>query len=131
MLKRTEIRALVLEKLRNHTVAGARVYDSELPAIPDADLPAISIFTSSELAQDGLLIVSLEIGAFVMANQGENVGALIDNLCQEIRTVLRRFWEDSGEFTASYQGTDLAFDPDGVQPFAAATMTYEVELLDE
>ncbi len=131
MLKRSEIRALVQGKLSNATAAQERVYDSRLPAIPQESLPAISIFTSSELVQEGMLVVSLELCGFVMANAGENVGALADELCEEIRVVLRRFWEASGEFTASYLGTELAFDPDALQPFAAATMSYQVEVLIE
>lgn len=131
MLTRTQLRRLVQQTLSGETAAGERVYDSKLRIPDEADLPIINIFTPSELAQDGLLIVSLEIHAAVMAEQDENVAVLLDNLCQEIRTVLRRFWEASGEFTASYLGTDILFEAEAAQPFAAGQITYQVEVLIE
>ncbi len=130
MLTRTKLRELVRQKLLNHTDVGEKVYNSFL-LVSDKNIPLINIFTPSELSQDGMLIITLELTALVMADVEENAGDLADALCEQIRTVLRRFWEDSGEFTASYLGTDLLFDIEAVQPYAAAKITYQVEVLNE
>jgi hypothetical protein len=130
MLTRTQLREIVVEKLKGETAAKERVYDSKLIASED-DVVMISVFTTSELSQDGWLFVTLEIAAAVMANVGENAAVLLDSLCGEIRIALRRFWEEYGQFTASYQGTDIIFDVEAAQPFAAAQISYQVQILIE
>jgi hypothetical protein len=130
MLVRTQLRNLVRQALLDATDAGASVYDTTLE-VRDEWLPLINIFTPSELIQDGLLVITLEVTAVVMADDGVQSGLLVDTLCEQVRTALRNFWNASSVFTASYLGTDLSFDIDGAQPYAAGKLTYQVETLNE
>jgi hypothetical protein len=130
MLPRTRIRQQVVERLLNQTAAAARVYNSRILSIADDALPALVVWTPSEIEQDDLLLISLEIEAFISGGFQDSLGTLIDALCQETLDALKRFWEDDGSYAARYLGTETPTpEIDGRQPIAAARITYEIQVL--
>jgi hypothetical protein len=131
MLTRSEIREQVTAKLLNQTTAGAQVHNARVLSLDSDILPALVVHTPSEIAQDDVLLISMEIEAFTSADITQSLGTLIDTLCQQTQDALHRFWEDSGDYTATYSGTDISYEVEGRQPVAAARITYQIEVLNE
>lgn len=122
-------RNLVKAKLIGHTDAGSRVYSGRLDAFQEDELPAIDIFTPNDLPGEGTTTSTLEIWLFVKSGPGEDVNDNADTLQEQVKAALHRFWEDSGEFTATYAGRDFQYNIESNWPYAISKRVYQLESL--
>jgi len=125
--------------LLNATDAGANVYNTKVTQFFEKDLPAISIVTPNEYNDfktggssrvTDTLRLPLMIAVAVKALPSENIGDILDDLCEQVMGLidpkLGGLCQD-----ASYKSTETTYDTGGENTVATAVMTYDVLFMND
>jgi hypothetical protein len=124
------LRAAVVEALTGATDAETEVHDSVILPVQDGRLPAINVFTPSDLPEGTSLLTNLQIGVIVPADDGMSIGTPLDRLQRQVKAALKALWDEVG-IVASYGGRDTQVTPEAAIPHAIMTLNYTIETLDD
>lgn len=124
------LREAVKEQLAGKTDAENRIFNSEIFPVSDTALPAINIFTPSDISNGSTLLTDLKIAIYISADEGDNLGAALDALTRTVRREMKALFDDLG-IPVEYTGRDTEYNGDAACAFATQTLTYQLETLDE
>jgi hypothetical protein len=130
-MKKREIREYLKTRLTDATEAQDRVFNTK-GYLSDTQLPAINIVTPAEsIAGNRQMIIRLEIHIFHSAENDEELGDRIDDLHEQVRAALFRFYQDIGEVDSRYIGMEWRPQMTAERPTVVQKVIYELESLDE
>lgn len=129
---RKQIRAAAITALTSLTTTGARVYDSRVYPMQDAQLPGLRIDTSDEEVQTGSMgvgrlqerLLSLVVQACVKQNLTYN--DTIDLIIQEVEVAIAANQGIGGAKYVQLKSINVQTAGEGEKPVAVATLVFEV-----
>ena len=128
---RMQIRNQVVTQLTGLTTTAARVFDSRVYPLEDANLPALLIYTKSETSEPIEIgtnrtserLLSLNIEAYVKSTT--NFEDTLDTICKEVEQAIAADPTLSGKAKDCYlESTEIEFNAEGEQPLAFCTLTF-------
>ena len=128
---RMQIRNQVVTQLTGLTTTAARVFDSRVYPLEDANLPALLIYTKSETSdpieigtnRTSERLLSLNIEAYVKSTT--NFEDTLDTICKEVEQAIAADPTLSGKAKDCYlESTEIEFNAEGEKPLAFATLTF-------
>jgi|TARA_R110001583_G_scaffold80041_1_gene215431 hypothetical protein len=128
---RMQIRNQVVTQLTGLTTTAARVFDSRVYPLEDANLPALLIYTKSETSEPIEIgtnrtserLLSLNIEAYVKSTT--NFEDTLDTICKEVEQAIAADPTLSGKAKDCYlESTEIEFNAEGEKPLAFATLTF-------
>jgi hypothetical protein len=128
---RMQIRNQVVTQLTGLTTTAARVFDSRVYPLEDANLPALLIYTKSETSEPIEIgtnrtserLLSLNIEAYVKSTT--NFEDTLDTICKEVEQAIASDPTLSGKAKDCYlESTEIEFNAEGEKPLAFATLTF-------
>mgnify|MGYP003673823749 CR=1 FL=1 len=125
---RMQIRNQVVTQLTGLTTTAARVFDSRVYPLEDANLPALLIYTKSETSEPIEIgtnrtserLLSLNIEAYVKSTT--NFEDTLDTICKEVEQAIAADPTLSGKAKDCY--LEIEFNAEGEKPLAFATLTF-------
>lgn len=131
MHRRQRVREAMLTVLSNAaTAAGSRVYAHRAVMLPQADLPAIRVFTPQEAVMPGQTFLGDRAARIVVRIEAicvddEDVEVAVDNLCEQIEAAILAAPDLAGACVwCQWQSTDVDFE-DEAKTVMVATLDYE------
>jgi hypothetical protein len=131
---RQQIREQIGTILTGLATTGSNVYQSRVYALNESSLPALLIYSKSEISSIGSIGVNLgierqlniTIEAYVKANS--NFDDTVDTICAEVEVAMGNNRTINGTAMFNFlEATDISFDGDGENPVGVATLNYVVE----
>ena len=128
---RMQIRNQAVAQLTGLTTTAARVFDSRVYPLEDANLPALLIYTKSETSEPIEIgtnrtserLLSLNIEAYVKITT--NFEDTLDTICKEVEQAIAADPTLSGKAKDCYlESTEIEFNAEGEKPLAFATLTF-------
>ena len=128
---RMQIRNQVVTQLTGLTTTAARVFDSRVYPLEDANLPALLIYTKSETSdpieigtnRTSERLLSLNIEAYVKSTT--NFEDTLDTICKEVEQAIAADPTLSGKAKDCYlESTEIEFNAEGEKPLAFCTLTF-------
>ena len=128
---RMQIRNQVVTQLTGLTTTAARVFDSRVYPLEDANLPALLIYTKSETSEPIEIgtnrtserLLSLNIEAYVKSTT--NFEDTLDTICKEVEQAIAADPTLSGKAKDCYlESTEIEFNAEGEKPLAFCTLTF-------
>jgi len=128
---RMQIRNQVVTQLTGLTTTAARVFDSRVYPLEDANLPALLIYTKSETSEPIEIgtnrtserLLSLNIEAYVKSTT--NFEDTLDTICKEVEQAIAADPTLSGKAKDCYiESTEIEFNAEGEKPLAFATLIF-------
>tara|TARA_R110002012_G_scaffold281373_1_gene470416 strand:+ start:114 stop:560 length:447 start_codon:yes stop_codon:yes gene_type:complete len=128
---RMQIRNQAVAQLTGLTTTAARVFDSRVYPLEDANLPALLIYTKSETSEPIEIgtnrtserLLSLNIEAYVKSTT--NFEDTLDTICKEVEQAIAADPTLSGKAKDCYlESTEIEFNAEGEKPLAFATLTF-------
>lgn len=128
---RMQIRNQVVTQLTGLTTTAARVFDSRVYPLEDANLPALLIYTKSETSEPIEIgtnrtserLLSLNIEAYVKSTT--NFEDTLDTICKEVEQAIAADPTLSGKAKDCYlESTEIEFNAEGEQPLAFCSLTF-------
>ena len=122
---RMQIRNQVVTQLTGLTTTAARVFDSRVYPLEDANLPALLIYTKSETSEPIEIgtnrtserLLSLNIEAYVKSTT--NFEDTLDTICKEVEQAIAADPTLSGKAKDCYlESTEIEFNAEGEKPLA-------------
>ena len=131
---RQQIREQIGTILTGLATTGSNVYQSRVYALNESSLPALLIYSKSEVSTIDSIGVNLgierqlniTIEAYVKANS--NFDDTVDTICAEVELAMGNNRTLNGTARFNFlEATDISFDGDGENPVGVATLNYVVE----
>ena len=128
---RMQIRNQVVTQLTGLTTTAARVFDSRVYPLEDANLPALLIYTKSETSEPIEIgtnrtserLLSLNIEAYVKSTT--NFEDTLDTICKEGEQAIAADPTLSGKAKDCYlESTEIEFNAEGEKPLAFCSLTF-------
>lgn len=128
---RMQIRNQAVAQLTGLTTTAARVFDSRVYPLEDANLPALLIYTKSETSEPIEIgtnrtserLLSLNIEAYVKSTT--NFEDTLDTICKEVEQAIAADPTLSGKAKDCYlESTEIEFNAEGEKPLAFCTLTF-------
>tara|TARA_R110000765_G_scaffold417292_1_gene519690 strand:- start:113 stop:559 length:447 start_codon:yes stop_codon:yes gene_type:complete len=128
---RMQIRNQVVTQLTGLTTTAARVFDSRVYPLEDANLPALLIYTKSETSEPIEIgtnrtserLLSLNIEAYVKSTT--NFEDTLDTICKEVEQAIAADPTLSGKAKDCYlESTEIEFNAEGEKPLAFCSLTF-------
>ena len=128
---RMQIRNQAVTQLTGLTTTAARVFDSRVYPLEDANLPALLIYTKSETSEPIEIgtnrtserLLSLNIEAYVKSTT--NFEDTLDTICKEVEQAIAADPTLSGKAKDCYlESTEIEFNAEGEKPLAFCTLTF-------
>ena len=128
---RMQIRNQVVTQLTGLTTTAARVFDSRVYPLEDANLPALLIYTKSETSEPIEIgtnrtserLLSLNIEAYVKSTT--NFEDTLDTVCKEVEQAIAADPTLSGKAKDCYiESTEIEFNAEGEKPLAFCSLTF-------
>lgn len=129
---RKAIRAAAVTALTSLTTTGARVYDSRVYPMQDAQLPGLRIDTADEQVAIGSLGVSrlcertLDLVVQACVKENLTYNDTIDTIIKEVEIAIAANQGIGGAKYVQLKSINVANAGEGEKPVAVATMTFEV-----
>lgn len=132
---RQQVREAMGTVLTGLTTTGARVYQSRTRALPEANLPALRIYTDGDEAETLTLsrpaVQGRDINLRVegVAKMADNLDDTLDTICKEVEIAVGNNPTLSGAARdCLYRGTVIEFQDNGDRTVGVARMTFSVTL---
>ena len=128
---RMQIRNQAVAQLTGLTTTAARVFDSRVYPLEDANLPALLIYTKSETSEPIEIgtnrtserLLSLNIEAYVKSTT--NFEDTLDTICKEVEQAIAADPTLSGKAKDCYlESTEIEFNAEGEKPLAFCSLTF-------
>lgn len=132
---RRQLREAVGVLLTGLATTGARVYESRVRVLPEANLPALRIYTDGDtaetltLARPAAQIREIKLRIEAVARMTDNLDDTLDKMCSEVETVMGNNPTLSGKARdCVYSGTEIEMEQHGDRITGVARMTFNATL---
>ena len=128
---RHQIRNQVVTQLTGLATTGSNVYDSRIYPLEDGNLPAILIYTKSEVSEPLDIgsnrtlerVLSLNVEVYVKSTS--SFEDTLDTICKEVEVAIAADPTLSGKAKDCHlESTEIEFNSEGEKPLAFATLTF-------
>lgn len=133
---RRQLREAIATAVTGLVTTGARVYQSRVYPLQDAELPALRVYTRSEAATTETLTIPalmsrvVEVVIEAAAKANADLDDTLDQMAKEVETALGAGLTISGKFLPiSYNGCDIEMSGDGEKPTGTISMRFSARLL--
>lgn len=131
-----QLREAVASAVTGLSTTAARVYQSRVHPMQDADLPGLRVYTRSEAATvetittPALMSGVVEVVIEGVAKANANLDDTLDAMAKEIKAALGAGLTVSGKFVPMwYRGFDVELSGEGERPAGTISLRFEAKLL--
>ena len=132
---RRQIREAVATAVTGLTTTGARVFQSRVYPLQDTELPALLVYSRSEISEPvtihspRMLDRALDLEIVAVAKATADLDDTLDQICKEVEIALAMPLAGLASLaeTISLQSTDIELRGETEKPTGRATMTYRVD----